>query len=179
MSSTGQNTQVLSGCEDYFLNVLSPNKKSFFGSSSEFATAINFATSLFHFHEWLFDEYKSDLEREFGTTFAKKGDFWGAVQATNHNFGYIRDVTNASKHVKISGTGNIKPSTGMSHIANTHIVAIGYGQSYGQAYGGGSKVVFDDAGQQVSFDTCAQELFDYWQQLLQKLTGKLYLSAGS
>lgn len=64
----------------------------------------------------------------------------------------------------------------MSHIANTHIVAIGYGQSYGQAYGGGSKVVLDDAGSQISFDRCAQELFDYWEQLLQTLTGKIFLS---
>ncbi|MBE0553633.1 MAG: hypothetical protein IH625_08070 [Rhodobacteraceae bacterium] len=176
MSDVTQSVQVLSGCEDYFFKVLTPNRKAFFETTSEFSSAINFATSLFHFHEWLFDEFKPNLEQNFNTTFSSKGKFWKAVEATNANFCYIRDVTNASKHVKIGGQGNAPTSTGMSHIANTHIVAIGYGQSYGQAYGGGSKVVFDDAGIQISFDRCAQELFDYWEQLLQTLTGKIFFS---
>lgn len=65
----------------------------------------------------------------------------------------------------------------MSHIANTHVVAVGFGQGgYGQGrYGGGPNVVFDDSGNQISFDVCAQELFDYWKTLLESLTGRVYL----
>ena len=65
----------------------------------------------------------------------------------------------------------------MSHIANTHVVAVGFGQGgYGQGrYGGGPNVVFDDSRNQISFDVCAQELFDYWKTLLESLTGRVYL----
>jgi hypothetical protein len=102
-----------------------------------FATALNLATSLYHFHEWLFDEFKQQLEAEFGETFGTKGAFWQAVEATDTRFGYVRDVTNASKHV--NGVG-------------------GYGSA---RYGGAPSVVFDDSGSQISFDDCAQALFAY------------------
>jgi hypothetical protein len=164
--------QILTGSADYFAHVLKPNKEAFFGSPSMFATALNLATSLYHFHEWLFDGFKQQLEAEFGETFGTKGAFWQAVEATDTRFGYVRDVTNASKHVKIGGPGVARPSTGMSHIANTHIITIGYGVGgYGSArYGGAPSVVFDDSGSQISFDDCAQALFAYWESLLAKVS---------
>ena len=173
----GSTIGALTSAEDYFLKVMKPNYDAFFGASSTFASAFNLATTLFHFHEWLFDQYKPELEQNFRTTFASKGPFWQAVQGTNTNFGYIRDVTNASKHVTIGDQDSPPPSTGITHIANTRIISIGYGQGgYGQArYGGGPAVVFDDAGNQISFDDCASQLFDYWKKLLEQLTGNLYI----
>jgi hypothetical protein len=134
----GSQSTSLTCAEDYFLKVLKPNMESFFGAPSTFASAFNLATTLYHFHEWLFDEYKSKLEGELNSTFSGKGAFWQSVQQTNPKFGYIRDVTNASKHVKIGGTGHPPPSTGMTHMANTQIISTGYGQGgYGQGpYGG-------------------------------------------
>jgi hypothetical protein len=169
-------TEALAGAEDYFLKVLKPNKEAFFATPSTFASALNLATSLFHFHEWLFGEFKTKLEAELGTTFHGKGSFWQAVENTNPKFGYMRDVTNASKHVAI-GAGPNRTSTGMTHIANVHIISIGYGEGgYGQGrFGGGPNVVVDDGGSQISFDVCATELFDYWKALLEKLTGQNYL----
>ena len=90
-------TEALAGAEDYFLKVLKPNKEAFFATPSTFASALNLATSLFHFHEWLFGEFKTKLEAELGTTFHGNGSFWQAVENTNPKFGYMRDVTNASK----------------------------------------------------------------------------------
>lgn len=150
---------------------------AFFNAPSTFASAINVATSLFHFHEWLFDEFEADINAHFSTTFSTKGKFWKHVEGTNANFGYIRDVTNASKHVTIGGAGFAPPSTGMTHIANTSIVSVGFGQgAYGQgAYGGGPNVVFNDAGNQISFDDCANQLYVYWKNLLETLTGKTYM----
>ena len=164
----------LSSAEDYFLNVLKSNNDEFFNNPSTFANALNLATSLYHFHEWLYAYFRSNLERHFGTNFANPRDFWRMVEQTNKNFGYIRDLTNASKHVAI---GQRKTSTGMSHIANTHIVSQGYGIGrYGQGrFGGGPNVVFEDGGSLISFDQCASDLFAYWNTLLEALTGKLYL----
>lgn len=176
-SAAGVPSVSLSSAEDYFLSVVMPNHRAFFNAPSNFASAFNLATTLYHFHEWLFEQYKSELETHFGTTFSSKGKLWQAVEQTNSNFGYIRDVTNASKHVTIGGARHAQPSTGMTHIANTHIVSAAFGQGcYGQGrYGGGPNVVFEDAGKQISFDECASQLFAYWKSLLEKLTGKLYV----
>jgi hypothetical protein len=168
ISSTSSN---LSSAADYFAHVVRPNEAAFFGGPSTFAAALNLATSLFHFHEWLFNDFKAKLEAEFGTKFSDRGAFWQAVQANDPRFGYIRDVTNASKHVKIGEPGKPRPSTGMTHIANTEIITLGYGMGgYGQGpYGGGPTVVFHDGGSQISFDDCATALFRYWDALLLKM----------
>jgi hypothetical protein len=162
----------LSTSADYFLNVLHPNALTFFRNPSTFASALNLATSLYHFHEWLFQGYKSGLETELRKQFGGAGAFWKEVETVDSDFGYIRDVANASKHVTIGGAGR-RPSTGMGHIANTHIIVTGYGEGpYGAGrYGGGPSVVFDDQGTQISFDSCATKLFDYWKHLLEKLQG--------
>ena len=99
----------------------------------------------------------------------KRQDFWKFVESSDAKFGYIRDVTNASKHVKIGDKS--RPSTGMTHIKDTQIVFIGWGQDgRGQRrFGGGPNVVFDDAGSQIGFDDCATELYEYWKNLLQVL----------
>jgi hypothetical protein len=75
----GSQSTSLTCAEDYFLKVLKPNKESFFGAPSTFASALNLATTLYHFHEWLFEEYKSKLESELNSTFSGKGAFWQSV----------------------------------------------------------------------------------------------------
>lgn len=172
--SANTSVETLAGAEEYFLLVIKPNYDSFFGAPSNFASALNLVVSLFHFHEWLFNGHKSEIEIEFGQTFSSAGAFWKAVEHTNSRFGYIRDVANASKHVAI---GRFPTSTGMTHIANTHIVVTGFGNSaYGVGrYGGGPEVFFEDSGKRVSFDDCANDMFSYWKCLLEKLTGKVFV----
>lgn len=168
--------QSLASSEDYFLSVLKPNYDAFFGTSSTFASALNLAITLYHFHEWLFEEFKSQLETEFNRQFSAAGSFWKAVEQRDPKFGYIRDVTNASKHVRIGTPGHPSTSTTMTHIANTHIVSSGWGVGgYGQGrFGGGPNVVFDEGGTLTSFDDCATALFTYWKSLLQQMTGQTY-----
>ena len=113
-------TGALAGAADYFAQVLRPNKEMFFNRPSTLQNALNLAASLYHFHEWLYIDFQAKLEKEFGRRFENKQVFWQAVEAKNPHFGYIRDVANFSKHVKIDKSH--KPSTGMTHIANTVIV---------------------------------------------------------
>jgi len=174
-AASGTSIETMTTAEDYFVKVVKPNMDVFFQQPSNFATTVNLATSLFHLHEWLFDGFQQELESLFNSPFNSSGQFWKAVEGTNAKFGYIRDVTNASKHVKI---GKFPTSTGMNHMANTHLISTSYGQGgYGEGpYGGGPDVVFNDSGTQISFDDCAKELFAYWEMLLQQLTGKFYVS---
>jgi hypothetical protein len=70
-------------------------------------------------------------------------------------------MTNLSKHVTIDNKH--KPSTGMTHIANTYIVIpIGYVRAV-------PGVVLEDNGRPISFDDCAKALFNYWDNLLSKI----------
>ena len=164
-------TTNLSSAVDYFAQVVKPNKDAFFGAPSTFANALNLAAALFHFHEWLFYSFRSELEAEFSTAFSSHGVFWQRVEATDKRFGYIRDVTNASKHITIGTSGRKpKPSTGMRHIESTHLVSTPYGgRGYGRGRFSGANIIVDDSGAQISFDDCANALFNYWDGLLQKM----------
>ncbi|NBN63823.1 hypothetical protein [Pannonibacter tanglangensis] len=130
----GRREQRLVGCRSYFDHVLTPNANSFFNEPRTFSSTINLATSLFHFHEWLHREFEVELMTRFGDNAAKPSGFWQCVEAVDPLFGYVRDVTNASKHVNI-GTAGPKPSTGIRTIESVMIVNRGYGMG---GYGGGS-----------------------------------------
>lgn len=165
----------LNSAEDYFLEVLKPNRDRFFQGPSTFVAALNLATSLYHFHEWLWAFHRPDVQKHLGKSIQSSGGLWNIVEQSNPYFGYIRDLTNASKHVMI-GQGQHKTSTGMTHIANTHIITTAFGVGgFGQgSFGGGPNVVFDDGGAKISFDTCAGDLYLFWKNLLEKITGRAY-----
>ena len=55
IGNAGTQSESLSGAEDCFLKVVKPNYDALFGAPSDFASAFNLATTLYHFHEWLFD----------------------------------------------------------------------------------------------------------------------------
>ena len=156
-------SQTLTTAHDFFEQVLKINYDRFNNDPSSFVTALNAALSLFHFHEWLFVSKKTDLEAKYTQTFKTKGDFWGFVEQQVPAAGYVRDVANASKHVVLK----INPSTSMSHIANTAIVTTGSRQ--GGSGGGGylaPSIMMKDGSNDVSFDACAQALYQFWDQLV-------------
>lgn len=151
---------------DFFEEITRPNNVEFFGAPSSFRTAFALAMSLFNLHEWVFEFNKADVEREFGKAFAKSGDLWKEVETQVPEAKFIRDFSNASKHVRLT----IRPSTSMTHIANTEIQIIGYGEGgYGQGRYSAASVVFQDSGNIIYFDECANKLFDFWENLIDKL----------
>jgi hypothetical protein len=158
--------EVLDGPERYYAEVMKPGYEEFFASSSSFRTAFNLASSLFHFHEWLYEYCRAKLEAHFGKPLNTPGALWATVEATNQRLAFIRDLANASKHVRLTK----RPSTSMAHVANTHI-RIGTFQR-----GAFDPRVFDTGGMLmqngatgVSFDACATELFNYWTRLLNEI----------
>lgn len=157
---------VMSNAGDYFKEIVEPTVVEFQSTRSSFRTAFATATVLFHAHEWLWEFNRTDLEAAFGQTFPKRGDFWGFVQTQVPTAGYMRDVANASKHVRLT----LRPSTGMSHVANTHVQTTGYGMgAYGAGRYGGRNLTMDDSGQSISFDQCVNDLLAFWRPLLLRL----------
>ena len=104
-----------------FTEVVKPSYDEFIDTQSTFRTAFNAATALFQMHEWVYEFNRSDLEKKYSTTFNSKGEFWGFVETLSLGGKYIRDLANASKHVRLT----IRPSTSMTHIENTVIQIVG------------------------------------------------------
>jgi hypothetical protein len=79
---------------------------------------------------------------------------------------FIRDVANASKHVKLEHS-----STSMTHVANVSIMTADYSSgSYGQGrYGGAAELKIREGSDVVSFDKCAENMFQFWESLIGKL----------
>jgi len=162
---------VLDSARKYYDWVLENQHKDFFENPADFQRLINFASSLFHFHEWLFVNFEAHLHIELGVgqPFSNAGQFWGAVQATNQNFGSIRDIANASKHVRLTRT----PSTTMTHMANTSIqVATWDTAQWDNAKWDTPYATSKDAANDVLFDTCSEQLFQYWATLIDRLSPK-------
>jgi hypothetical protein len=158
--------KTLTDAKEYFSDVVQPNVQEFLSKPSTFRLAFNAASSLFHLHEWLFESKKTDLEHHFGRTFSSKGDFWGHVESVVPEAPYIRDLANASKHVRLT----IRPSTSMTHVANTVIQFSGYGQGgYGQGRFGGGDVVMKDRGADILLDDCASKLLQFWSGVVTAL----------
>jgi hypothetical protein len=158
--------EVFDSPQRYYAEVIKPEYDEFFGSPSSFRTAFNLASSLFHFHEWLYEYSRVKLEAHFGNALNTPGAFWALVEATNQRFGFIRDLANASKHVRLTK----RPSTCMTHVANTYI-RIGTFQrgAFDPRVFGTGGMVMKDGTTEVSFDACATELFNYWTRLLKDI----------
>ena len=157
------NETSLTDAKEYFEQIVIGNVDDFLRNPSTFRLAFNAASSLFHQHEWLFECKQSEIESKLGATFSKKGDFWQHVETLVPEAKYIRDLANASKHVKLT----IRPSTSMTHIANTVIQSTGYGMGgYGMGRYGGTNIKMKDDGGETSLDDCVQKLHSFWQELV-------------
>lgn len=150
----------------FFEQIVKPSVEEFLTTASQFRTAFNTATALFHLHEWLWEFKQAELEAKYGRTFASKGAFWGYVETLVPSSKYIRDLANASKHVRLT----LKPSTSMTHIANTVIQTLGYGEGgYGMGRYSGENVMMKASGHEVSLDDCVMNLMALWQPLVAEL----------
>jgi hypothetical protein len=165
MTETNATEIVLDTSEKYFTEILQPEVESYFANASSFRSAFNVARSLFHFHEWLYVDRLLDLESLYGRKFSSKGDFWGEVERAHQSHAFIRDFANASKHVRLT----LKPSTSMTHIANTSLIVLKSNDTAidPTVFGGSLKMKEGDT--DVSFDYCVEHLFQYWEALRAKL----------
>jgi hypothetical protein len=66
---------------------------------------------------------KAEIETKYRQHFRSKNAFWNFVESKVPGAKFVRDLANASKRVTLK----IKPSTRMTHIANTTIQTAGYG----------------------------------------------------
>ena len=132
--------------------------------------ALHSAISLFHMHDWVFHTHEADVRASF--TFTDKNgirrpvsspeEFANALEQQNADFGRIRGIANAGKHLKLK---NIRPvQNAPSHAANTATQSMGFGQG---PYGGVSRVMLEGAnGNDMEFLTILENVYQMWDGLM-------------
>jgi hypothetical protein len=157
-------TVTLKDAKDFFAEVVGPSVREFLSSPTTFRSAFSVVTALFHAHEWIYEFNRPEVEKHFGRVFKSAQEFWGFIETEVPQAAFIRDLANVSKHVRLS----FKPSTSMTHIANTSIQSVGYGVgAYGQGrYGGTATATMSDGLVDVSLDECVRNLGVFWTELV-------------
>lgn len=165
--SSGPATKILNNARDFFDEVTKPCYDDFFNSPSTFKNAFAMAMSLFNIHEWIFEFDRHRVQRKYKVNFSTAGEFWKNVESIVPEAKFIRDLSNASKHVRL----RLKPSTSMTHIANTQIsvTTSGGGAFRTSMYRRSPSVKMEDKNAQIELDVCAQKLFAYWEKLIEEL----------
>jgi hypothetical protein len=160
------NVESLDDAKAFFEQIVRPSLADYMGQPSQFRTAFNAATALCHMHEWLYEFKQAELESKFGQHFSSAGKFWGYVETLVPSCKFIRDLANASKHVRLTR----RPSTSMTHVANTVIQSTGYGQlGYGQGRYGGRNTTMKDGPNDVLLDDCVTDLMTFWEPLVTEM----------
>jgi hypothetical protein len=154
-----------SACK-YYSEILKAEYDEYFAAPATLRSAFNLAKNLFHFHDWLFEDHRKELEAHFGMQLAHPATFWAGVEKIDNRFGFIRDLANASKHVRLTH----RPSTSMTHIANTFIEVGAFDSAaFDRSVFDTTRVKMKDGTVDVDFDDCARALFRYWTDLLQRI----------
>lgn len=85
-------------------------------------------------------------------------EFRAELSKTNLNIGFIRDIADAHKHLKLN-----RSDRNLTNASQTTSQYMGYGNAYGIAYGGGEMLVITlDNGKEVYFSIIAEATYEYW-----------------
>lgn len=156
---------TIATASDYFEQVLGYNLQQYKAQPTCLPAAYNLAGSLFSMHEWVWDSYGNKLEQHLGVKLGSAAALNTHTQSNCLAFKYMRDVANASKHVSLS-----KASTQATHITDTTAIESKWGEAaYGVSKYGRGVVVIDDGGTKIDFENAADEVVEYWCELLDEL----------
>jgi hypothetical protein len=158
---------TLDSASKYYLEILKPEHDEFFARPATLRSGFNLAKNLFHCTDWALAYHRNELEAHFGVMLSDPADLWAEIEKRDGRFGFIRDVANASKHVRLTR----RPSTSMSHIANTFIETGSFQSgAFQRSAFDTARVKIKNGSQDVDFfDDCARALFQYWTDLFKQI----------
>jgi hypothetical protein len=123
--------------------MVEPDYRDCLRDSADLRAALHSAASLFHMHDWVFKTNEPAVRKRFTFTDRTKtvipvydsGTFANALEQDYPDFGRVRGIANATKHLELIGK-NIRPvPNAPSHAADTSVKIAGGG---GGAYGAGT-----------------------------------------
>ena len=174
--------QSLTTSTDFWLAMVIPDYAESRANESDLRRALHAANSLFHMHDWVFHTYKVlvqpgsqrpthkityiDLSGNTNTVSSEK-KLANELEQQNHDFGRIRGIANAAKHLKLTRIRLVPNAP--ADAANTRIKTTGYGQRrYGAGpYGGAARVMLEGAnGDDMEFSLICDGVYEMWESLI-------------
>jgi hypothetical protein len=164
---------------DFWSGMVVPDCDESRANQADLRRALHAANSLFHMHDWIFHSYKISVQPNLpnpkyklnyidilgnNKSVSSEREFANELERLTDDFGRIRGIANAAKHLKL---GDVRPvKNAPSDAANTRSQVIGYGQRYGQAYGGGALVMLEgDNGNDMQFSTILESVYQMWEAI--------------
>ena len=172
----------LNTAADFWLEIVVPDCSDYFAAETNLRRALHASISLFHMSDWVFHTHEAQVRSAFTYTdskstvrpVSKASEFATALEQQNADFGRIRGIANAAKHLELT---DIRPvPNAPSHAANTAIqtefvgaggygCAGGYNQG-GVAYGASPKVMLAGPnGSDMEFSNILRSVYGMWGTL--------------
>jgi hypothetical protein len=178
----------LNTAADFWLEMVEPDCDDYFADETNLRRALHAAISLFHMSDWVFHTHETQVRSAFTftdpngkvRTVSKLEDFADALEQRNADFGRIRGIAHAAKHLKLR---KVRPvPNAPSHAANTAIQAEfvgadacgcqqgGYGWletgSSQAQYGASTRVVLAGPnGNDMEFSNILRSVYGMWKTL--------------
>jgi hypothetical protein len=159
----------LNTAADFWLEIVVPDCSDYFAAETNLRRALHAYISLFHMSAFTFTDCNSTVR-----PVSKSSEFATALEQQNADFGRIRGIANAAKHLELT---DIRPvPNAPSHAANTAIQtefvgAGGYGcvggyNLGGVAYGASPKVMLAGPnGSDMEFSNILRSVYRMWETL--------------
>jgi hypothetical protein len=146
---------------DFLNQMVIPDYQEFLASSTDVRRAFHLACSLFHLRDWVYWDFKNS-----------KG--WTAeVQVQQHlenicqDFRLIRDIANASKHLKLVSHGTPVTTAAATFATITRESTNALYDSTPRYQGGSEVLVTVDHGNPLRFVVIADKVLRMWNQLFE------------
>jgi hypothetical protein len=159
---------------DFWSKMVVPDYQEYREKPADLRSALHLAISLFHTADWVFHTHELAVKATF--TFRDKNGNIQAVSSSEEfatsleqgcdDFGRIRGMANAAKHLQLRPSGIRPVENAPSNAANTRVQTTGYGAGgYGQGPCGGGPRVMLEGGTDMEFSQIAKAVFDMWESL--------------
>ena len=162
---------------DFWSGMVVPDCEDYRSNPTSLRRALHSAISLFHMHDWIFHTHKCVVQTTF-TYIDRAGvqkpaltseEFANSLEQRNNDFGRIRGIANAGKHLRLRPAGIRPVQNAPSDAANTRIQTTAYGQGgFGQGpYGGTPRVVLEGpGGSDMEFLAILENVYRMWREVM-------------
>lgn len=172
----------LNTAADFWLEMVVPDCSDYLAAETNLRRALHASISLFHMSDWVFHTHEVQVRTAFTFTdgnsnirpVATASEFAKALEQQNADFGRIRGIANAAKHLELT---DIRPvPNAPSHAANTALqtefvgaggynCAGGYNQG-GAAYGARPRgMLAGPNGNNMEFSNMLRSVYRMWETL--------------
>jgi hypothetical protein len=149
---------IIVSAREYLDKIVVPDFEEFESDTTSLRKAFHCAQSLFHLHDWVFQDHKptfSDCSDE--KCLSQK------LAAESRDFAIIRDIANASKHMSLRG-GVILDRADAVSIQSTTFGEGPYGVG---PYGGSPRVRIRIDDHDEEFQTLAKNTLNMWLKMFE------------